>query len=59
MTLCRLGTAPAKQAIVEFVAAITKEFSPTFVPPGERIATFDQDGTLWVDIRCTVRSSIA
>ena len=39
----------AKQAIIEFVAATTKEFSPTFVPPGERIATFDQDGTLWVE----------
>ena len=39
----------AKQAIIEFVAATTKEFSPTFVPPAERIATFDQDGTLWVE----------
>lgn len=39
----------AKQAIVEFVTATTKEGSATFVPPGERIATFDQDGTLWVE----------
>lgn len=38
----------AKQAIVAFVQATTTEGSPTFVPPAERIATFDQDGTLWV-----------
>lgn len=39
----------AKQAIVEFVTATTKEGNATFVPPAERIATFDQDGTLWVE----------
>src|SRR5262249_26555167 len=39
----------AKQAIVEFVKATTTEGSPKFVPPPERIATFDQDGTLWVE----------
>jgi phosphoglycolate phosphatase-like HAD superfamily hydrolase len=39
---------PAKQAIVEFVQATTTQDSPKFVPPAERIATFDQDGTLWV-----------
>ena len=39
----------AKQAIVEFVDATTKEGSPDFVPAPERIATFDQDGTLWVE----------
>ncbi|MEQ1955146.1 HAD family hydrolase [Mesorhizobium sp. CN2-181] len=38
-----------KNAIVEFVADTTKEGSATFVPPAERIATFDQDGTLWVE----------
>jgi len=38
----------AKQSIVDFVAKVTKEGSPDFVPPEERIATFDQDGTLWV-----------
>jgi phosphoglycolate phosphatase-like HAD superfamily hydrolase len=38
-----------KRAIVEFVTETTKEGSPTFVPPAERIATFDQDGTLWVE----------
>ncbi|MCC6819504.1 MAG: haloacid dehalogenase-like hydrolase, partial [Verrucomicrobia subdivision 3 bacterium] len=40
---------PAKQAIVEFVAKTTKPGSADFVPPAERIATFDQDGTLWVE----------
>jgi phosphoglycolate phosphatase-like HAD superfamily hydrolase len=40
---------PAKQAIIEFVRATTEPGSPKFVPPAERIATFDQDGTLWVE----------
>ncbi len=40
---------PAKQAIVSFVEKTTKPGSPDFVPPPERIATFDQDGTLWVE----------
>jgi phosphoglycolate phosphatase-like HAD superfamily hydrolase len=39
---------PAKKAIVEFVQATTTQGSPKFVPAAERIATFDQDGTLWV-----------
>ena len=38
---------PAKQAIVTFVEKVTTESSPDFVPPAERIATFDNDGTLW------------
>ncbi len=39
---------PAKQAIVDFVKATTTQDNPQFVPAAERIATFDQDGTLWV-----------
>jgi len=39
----------ARKAIVEFVAKTTKAGSPDFVPVAERIATFDQDGTLWVE----------
>jgi phosphoglycolate phosphatase-like HAD superfamily hydrolase len=39
----------AKQAIVAFVKATTDPGSPNFVPEAERIATFDQDGTLWVE----------
>jgi phosphoglycolate phosphatase-like HAD superfamily hydrolase len=40
---------PAKQAIIDFVRATTDQASPKFVSPEERIATFDQDGTLWVE----------
>ncbi len=40
---------PAKQAILDFVKATTDAASPTFVPPEARVATFDQDGTLWVE----------
>src|SRR5215475_11266311 len=40
---------PAKQAIFDFVRTTTDRSSPKFVPPEERIATFDQDGTLWVE----------
>jgi phosphoglycolate phosphatase-like HAD superfamily hydrolase len=38
----------AKRAIVQFVQTTTDKTSKQFVPPAERIATFDQDGTLWV-----------
>jgi len=38
---------PAKQSILLFVAAVTDPSSPDYVPPTERIATFDNDGTLW------------
>ena len=41
-------TAP-KKAIIAFVEKVTKEGSPDFVPPNERIATFDNDGTLWAE----------
>jgi phosphoglycolate phosphatase-like HAD superfamily hydrolase len=40
---------PAKQAILDFVKATTTQGSLQFVPPEARIATFDQDGTLWVE----------
>jgi phosphoserine phosphatase len=40
---------PAKKSIVEFVAKVTKPGSPDFVPVPERIATFDNDGTLWCE----------
>jgi len=38
---------PAKQAIVKFVTDVTTEGGPSYVPPAERVATFDNDGTLW------------
>jgi phosphoglycolate phosphatase-like HAD superfamily hydrolase len=40
---------PAKQAILKFVHATTDPSSAQFVPAAERVATFDQDGTLWVE----------
>ena len=39
----------AKKAILDFVRVTTDRASPQFVPPEDRIATFDQDGTLWVE----------
>jgi phosphoglycolate phosphatase-like HAD superfamily hydrolase len=39
---------PVKQAIVQFVAKVTKK-GPDYVAPAERIATFDNDGTLWAE----------
>ncbi len=38
-----------KKALIEFVAKVTKEGGTDFVPPEERIATFDNDGTLWCE----------
>jgi len=42
----------AKKAISDFVAKVTKEGSADFVPPPERIAVFDNDGTLWAEQPC-------
>jgi phosphoserine phosphatase len=39
----------AKTAITAFVTEVTTASSPSFVPPPERIAVFDNDGTLWVE----------
>jgi hypothetical protein len=40
---------PTKQAILDFLRATTDQSSRSFVRPDDRIATFDQDGTLWVE----------
>ena len=40
---------PAKQSIIDFVARVTKEGGPDYVEPKDRIATFDNDGTLWIE----------
>jgi phosphoglycolate phosphatase-like HAD superfamily hydrolase len=40
---------PTRQAILDFVAAVNTPVSDEFVPPSERIATFDNDGTLWLE----------
>jgi phosphoserine phosphatase len=39
----------AKRSIIEFVEKVTREGGPDFVPTAERIATFDNDGTLWAE----------
>ncbi len=40
---------PTKNSIIDFVARVTKEGGPDYVKPAERIATFDNDGTLWIE----------
>jgi phosphoglycolate phosphatase-like HAD superfamily hydrolase len=40
---------PTRQAILDFVAAVTEENNPNYVSPAERIAVFDNDGTLWCE----------
>ena len=40
---------PAKNAIVDFVERTNRQGTPEFVPPAERIAVFDNDGTLWAE----------
>ena len=40
---------PAKKSIFDFVARVKNEGGPDFVPVAERIATFDNDGTLWAE----------
>ena len=46
-----------KAAILDFVAAVTTEGGPEFVPMAERVAVFDNDGTLWVEQPYYPRSS--
>jgi len=48
-----------KRAITEFVARVTQQGGPEFVPPNERIATFDNDGTLWVEHPMYVQQAFA
>ena len=43
------ATARARQRILDFVARVTDPASPDHVPAPERIATFDNDGTLWAE----------
>jgi len=40
-------TGPVKASIINFVSAVTDATGPGYVPPAERITTFDKDGTLW------------
>src|SRR6266480_5928846 len=50
---------PAKQSIIAFVEKVTKPGSPDFVPVSERIATFDNDGTLWCEQPIPVQLAFA
>ena len=49
----------AKQAIVKFMQMTTDKASPDFVPPAERVATFDNDGTLWCEQPLPVQAFFA
>ena len=49
MTLSSWNETPVKQAILDFVDNTSNENSPDYIPPAERIAAFDNDGTLWVE----------
>ena len=49
---------PAKQSIIAFVEKVTKPGSTDFVPVAERIATFDNDGTLWGEQPVPVQLSL-
>jgi hypothetical protein len=48
-SLASWNDGPAKQSIISFVDAVTDSRSATYVAPEDRIATFDQDGTLWIE----------
>lgn len=48
-SLASWNDGPARRAIVDFVRITTDKASPSYVPPADRIATFDQDGTLWTE----------
>jgi phosphoserine phosphatase len=48
-----------KGVILDFVAAVTDESGPHYVPAAERVATFDNDGTLWVEKPAYIQLSFA
>jgi len=50
---------PVRSALIEFVAAVTQPGAPGFVPPPERIAVFDNDGTLWAEQPMYVQAAFA
>ena len=49
MSLPSWNDTKTKRTILEFVEKVTEKNSPDFVPPAERIAAFDHDGTLWCE----------
>jgi hypothetical protein len=48
-TLTSWNDGPARQAIVDFVETVTRDGGPDYVSPPERVAVFDNDGTLWCE----------
>ena len=48
-TLRSWNDTSARRAIVDFVEKVTREGGPDFVPRPERVAVFDNDGTLWCE----------
>jgi hypothetical protein len=50
---------PVKGAILDFIARVTRPGGPDFLPPDERLATFDNDGTLWTEQPCYVQLAFA
>jgi phosphoglycolate phosphatase-like HAD superfamily hydrolase len=48
-SLASWNEGPARKAILEFVAAVTDKNSKDYIEPSERIAVFDNDGTLWIE----------
>jgi phosphoglycolate phosphatase-like HAD superfamily hydrolase len=49
MSLPSWNDTQAKQSVLEFLAVANDENSPDYIPPADRIAAFDNDGTLWVE----------
>ncbi len=47
---------PVKAALLDFVARVTAEGEPGFVPRNERVAAFDNDGTLWCEMPVPVQA---
>jgi len=49
MNLSSWNDTPTKQAILDFVISTGEENNPGYIPPADRVAAFDNDGTLWVE----------
>jgi phosphoglycolate phosphatase-like HAD superfamily hydrolase len=58
MSLISWNDTPTKQAILDFVAAVTDDNSSDYIPPADRIAAFDNDGTLWVEQPAPAQSGL-
>ena len=49
MSLPSWNDTPTKGGILDFLSETSQKDSPDYIPPAERIASFDNDGTLWVE----------